>query len=89
MKSIAAVIEYFKLHGTRKTRHDVAAKGLTLKEVRQFRDRRANPELCRATQYEMEFARTTGSEIAAHNALAEQVVDTVIEIACRDRRRLR
>jgi len=81
MKLITAVIRNHKLDDVRQALHEVGVQGLTVTEVRGFGRQRGHTEVYRGAEYAIEFVPKTRLEVACIDALAEQVVETVIKAA--------
>jgi nitrogen regulatory protein P-II 1/nitrogen regulatory protein P-II 2 len=81
MKLITAVIRNHKLDDVRQALHELGVQGLTVTEVRGFGRQRGHTEVYRGAEYAIEFVPKTRLEVACTDALAEQVVETIIKAA--------
>ena len=81
MKLITAIIKPFKLEDVRKAVGDVGVQGVTVTEVRGFGRQRGHTEVYRGAEYLVEFVPKTKIEIAVDDALAERVIETIINTA--------
>lgn len=79
MKLITAIIKPFKLDDVRKAVGEVGVQGVTVSEVRGFGRQRGHTEIYRGAEYAVEFVPKTRLEIAVPDALADQVVEAVIQ----------
>jgi nitrogen regulatory protein P-II 2 len=81
MKMITAIIKPFKLEDVRKAVGDVGVQGVTVTEVRGFGRQRGHTEVYRGAEYLVEFVPKTKIEIAVDDALAERVIEAIINTA--------
>ena len=81
MKLITAIIKPFKLEDVRKAVGDVGVQGVTVTEVRGFGRQRGHTEVYRGAEYLVEFVPKTKIEIAVEDALAERVIEAIINTA--------
>jgi nitrogen regulatory protein P-II 2 len=81
MKLITAIIKPFKLEDVRKAVGDVGVQGVTVTEVRGFGRQRGHTEVYRGAEYLVEFVPKTKIEIAVDDALAERVIEAIINTA--------
>jgi nitrogen regulatory protein P-II 2 len=81
MKLITAIIKPFKLEDVRKAVGDVGVLGVTVTEVRGFGRQRGHTEVYRGAEYLVEFVPKTKIEIAVDDALAERVIEAIINTA--------
>jgi nitrogen regulatory protein P-II 2 len=81
MKLITAIIKPYRLDEVRNVLSDIGVRGLTVSEVRGFGRQRGHTEVYRGAEYAVEFVPKTRIEIAVPDALAEQVVDAVMQTA--------
>ena len=81
MKLITAIIKPFKLEDVRKAVGEVGVQGVTVTEVRGFGRQRGHTEVYRGAEYLVEFVPKTKIEIAVDDALAERVIEAIINTA--------
>ena len=81
MKLITAVIKPFKLDEVRLAVADLGVRGVTVTEVRGFGRQRGHTELYRGTEYRVDFVPKTKIELAVDDAICEQVVEAITNIA--------
>ena len=81
MKFITAIIKPFKLDDVRQAVGEIGVQGVTVTEVKGFGRQRGHTEIYRGAEYAVEFVPKTKMEIAVPDALAEQVVEAIIQAA--------
>ena len=81
MKLITAIIRPHKLDEVRKAVGDVGVQGVTVTEIRGFGRQRGHTEVYRGAEYLVEFVPKTKIEIAVDDALAERVIEAIINTA--------
>ena len=81
MKKIEAIIKPFKLDDVREALADVGITGMTVSEVKGFGRQKGHTELYRGAEYMVDFLPKVKLEIVVTDEVAEQCVDTIIEIA--------
>jgi nitrogen regulatory protein P-II 2 len=81
MKLITAIIKPFKLDEVRQAVSEVGVQGVTVTEVRGFGRQRGHTEIYRGAEYVIEFVPKTKIEIAVEDALAEQVIEAIVQSA--------
>jgi nitrogen regulatory protein P-II 2 len=81
MKLVTAIIKPYRLDEVRNALSDIGVQGLTVSEVRGFGRQRGHTEVYRGAEYTVEFIPKTRIEIAVPDAIAEQVIDAVMQTA--------
>lgn len=81
MKWITAIIKPFKLDDVRQAIADIGVQGLTVTEVQGFGRQRGHTELYRGAEYHIEFLPKTKIELAVDDAIVEQVVEAICNVA--------
>jgi nitrogen regulatory protein P-II 2 len=81
MKLVTAIIKPYRLDDVRTALNDIGVQGLTVSEVRGFGRQRGHTEVYRGAEYAVEFIPKTRIEIAVPDAIAEQVIDAVMQTA--------
>ena len=81
MKLITAIIKPFRLDDVRQAVSEVGVNGVTVTEVRGFGRQRGHTEIYRGAEYAVEFVPKVKIEIAADDALVDQVVEAIIKAA--------
>lgn len=81
MKLITAIIKPFKLDDVRQAVADIGIQGITVTEVKGFGRQRGHTELYRGAEYIVDFLPKTKVEMAVDDAIAEQVVEAIVNTA--------
>jgi len=81
MKMITAIIKPFKLDDVREALSDIGVQGITVTEVKGFGRQKGHTELYRGAEYVIDFLPKLKLEIAVSDDLAEQVIETIRDIA--------
>src|SRR5512140_520784 len=81
MKLITAVIKPFKLDEVRQAIADIGVQGVTVTEVQGFGRQRGHTELYRGAEYRVDFLPKTKIEIAVDDAILEQVIEAITNVA--------
>ena len=81
MKFIIAIIKPFKLDEVREALGAVGVAGMTVSEVKGFGRQKGQTEIYRGAEYSTNMLPKVKIEIAATDALADQIVETIKETA--------
>ncbi len=81
MKWITAIIKPFKLDEVRQAIADIGVQGITVTEVQGFGRQRGHTELYRGAEYRVDFVPKTKIELAVDDAVCDQVVEAITNIA--------
>ena len=81
MKFIIAIIKPFKLDEVREALGAIGVAGMTVSEVKGFGRQKGQTEIYRGAEYSTNMLPKVKLEIAATDALADQVVETIKETA--------
>ena len=81
MKFITAIIKPFKLDDVRQAIGEIGVQGVTVSEVKGFGRQRGHTEIYRGAEYAVDFVPKTKLEIAVPDALAERVVEAILQTA--------
>jgi len=81
MKLITAIIKPFKLDDVREALSEIGVQGITVTEVKGFGRQKGHTELYRGAEYVVDFLPKIKLEIAVDDAMAEQVIDSIISVA--------
>lgn len=81
MKLITAIIKPFKLDDVRQAVADIGVQGITVTEVQGFGRQRGHTELYRGAEYRVDFLPKTKIELAVDDAVAEQVIEAISNVA--------
>ena len=84
MKFIIAVIKPFKLDEVREALSGIGIAGITVTEVKGFGRQKGHTEIYRGAEYSTNMLPKVKLEIAASDALAAQVVETIQQTASTD-----
>ena len=85
VKLITAIIKPFKLDDVKDALKAAGVVGLTVTEVRGFGRQGGHTETYRGTEYQIDFVPKVKLEIIVDDAVAERVVDTIVEAARTDK----
>ena len=81
MKMICAIIKPFKLDDVREAIADLGIQGVTVTEVKGFGRQKGHTELYRGAEHVVDFLPKVKLELAVDDAVVEQVIETIIEVA--------
>ena len=81
MKLVTAVIKPFKLDEVRQAVADIGIQGVTVTEVHGFGRQRGHREFYRGAEYNIDFLPKAKIELAVDDAIAEQVIEAVCNVA--------
>ena len=84
MKFIIAIIKPFKLDEVREALGAIGVAGMTVSEVKGFGRQKGQTEIYRGAEYSTNMLPKVKLEIAASDALAAQVVETIQQTASTD-----
>lgn len=81
MKLITAIIKPFKLDDVREALATLGIQGLTVSEVKGFGRQKGQTEIYRGAEYHVSFLPKIKVEIAVSDAMADQLVDAILQAA--------
>jgi nitrogen regulatory protein P-II 1 len=81
MKIVVAVIKPFKLDEVKDALKTVGIQGLTMGEVQGFGRQGGHTETYRGAEYTIDLVPKVRIEVLVDDAIATQVVDTIVESA--------
>ena len=81
MKLIVAVIKPFKLDDVKEALDRLEIKGMTVSEAQGYGRQSGHSEVYRGAEYQVSFVPKVRIEIAVDDAMADQVVDTIVAAA--------
>lgn len=81
MKLVTAIIKPFKLDDVRQAIADIGVQGISVTEVKGFGRQRGHTELYRGAEYRVDFVPKTKIELAVDDAITEQVVEAITNVA--------
>ncbi|WP_168015806.1 P-II family nitrogen regulator [Halomonas salinarum] len=81
MKLVTAIIKPFKLDDVRESLSEIGVQGITVTEVKGFGRQKGHTELYRGAEYVVDFLPKVKLEVAVEDAMAEQVIDSITQVA--------
>jgi nitrogen regulatory protein P-II 1 len=78
MKKIEAIIRPYKLDDVREALNAIGIRGITVTEIKGYGRQKGHTELYRGSEYKIEFLPKVKLEIVANDAMAEQIISTII-----------
>ncbi len=81
MKKIEAVIKPFKLEDVKDALAEIGITGMTVSEVKGYGRQKGHSELYRGAEYVVDFLPKIKMEMVVEDAMADQVVSTIVESA--------
>jgi len=81
MKMVMAIIKPFKLDDVREALSEIGVQGITVTEVKGFGRQKGHTELYRGAEYVVDFLPKIKIEVAVSAALADRVVETLVQSA--------
>lgn len=81
MKKIEAIIRPFRIDDVREALGELGVKGMTLTEVKGYGRQKGHTELYRGSEYQIDFLPKIKLEVVVPDALADKVVDTIMNAA--------
>ncbi len=81
MKLIVALIKPFKLDEVRQAIVDLGVQGVTVTEAQGFGRQHGHSEVYRGAEYRIDFVPKTKIELAVDDAICDQVVEAITNIA--------
>ena len=85
MKLITAIVKPFKLDDVKDAVKAAGVTGITVGEVRGFGRQGGHTETYRGAEYQIDFVPKVCIEIVVDDALADDVVDTIVAAARTDK----
>ena len=85
MKLVTAVIKPYQLDAVKEALHALGVAGLTVSEVQGYGRQKGHTEVYRGAEYSVDFVPKVRVEVVADDALADKVVDAVVEAARTDK----
>jgi nitrogen regulatory protein P-II 1 len=81
MKKIEAFIRHYKLEDIKNALNEKGIQGMTVTEVRGFGRQKGHTEMYRGAEYTVDFVPKVKLEIAVQDNVAQDVVQTITNIA--------
>lgn len=81
MKLITAIVKPFVLEDVKGALERIGVLGMTVSEVQGYGRQKGHTEVYRGAEYSVDFVPKVRVEVVADDALADKVVDAVLESA--------
>ena len=81
MKLVTAIIKPFTLDDVKSSLEQLGVLGMTVSEVQGYGRQKGHTEVYRGAEYSVDFVPKVRVEVVADDALADKVVDAVVEAA--------
>ncbi len=81
MKLVTAIVKPFVLEDVKGALEQVGVLGMTVSEVQGYGRQKGHTEVYRGAEYSVDFVPKVRVEVLADDALADKVVDAVVEAA--------
>ena len=85
MKLVTAIIKPFRLDGVKEALKSIGIEGLTVAEVQGFGRQGGHTETYRGAEYQIDFVPKIKIEAVVDDAVADQVIDTIVNAARTDK----
>ncbi|MFC5995257.1 P-II family nitrogen regulator [Pseudonocardia hispaniensis] len=81
MKLVTAIVKPFVLEDVKTALEQIGVLGMTISEVQGYGRQKGHTEVYRGAEYAVDFVPKIRVEVLADDALADKVVDAVVEAA--------
>ncbi len=81
MKLVTAIVKPFVLEDVKGALEQIGILGMTVSEVQGYGRQKGHTEVYRGAEYSVDFVPKVRVEVVADDALADKVVDAVVEAA--------
>ena len=81
MKLVTAIVKPFVLEDVKGALEQIGVLGMTVSEVQGYGRQKGHTEVYRGAEYSVDFVTKVRVEVVADDALADKVVDAVVEAA--------
>ena len=81
MKLVTAIVKPFVLEDVKSALEQIGVLGMTVSEVQGYGRQKGHTEVYRGAEYSVDFVPKVRVEVVADDALADKVVDAVVEAA--------
>ena len=81
MKLVTAIVKPFVLEDVKGALEQLGILGMTVSEVQGYGRQKGHTEVYRGAEYSVDFVPKVRVEVVADDALADKVVDAVVEAA--------
>ncbi len=81
MKLIIAIIKPFKLEEVKEALSEIGVEGMTVTEVKGFGRQKGHTEICRGSEYTVDFLPKVKLEIVVADDVVAKTVDAIVKSA--------
>jgi nitrogen regulatory protein P-II 1 len=81
MKLVTAIVKPFVLEDVKGALEQIGVLGMTVSEVQGYGRQKGHTEVYRGAEYSVDFVPKVRVEVVADDAVADKVVDAVVEAA--------
>ena len=81
MKLVTAIVKPFVLEDVKGALEQIGVLGMTVSEVQGYGRQKGHTEVYRGAEYSVDFVPKVRVEVVADDALADKVVDAIVESA--------
>jgi nitrogen regulatory protein P-II 1 len=81
MKLVTAIVKPFVLEDVKNALEQIGVLGMTVSEVQGYGRQKGHTEVYRGAEYSVDFVPKVRVEVVADDAVADKVVDAVVEAA--------
>ena len=81
MKLVTGIVKPFTLEDVKGALEQIGVLGMTVSEVQGYGRQKGHTEVYRGAEYSVDFVPKVRVEVVADDALADKVVDAVVEAA--------
>jgi nitrogen regulatory protein P-II 1 len=81
MKLVTAIVKPFVLEDVKGALEQIGVLGMTVSEVQGYGRQKGHTEVYRGAEYSVDFVPKVKIEVVADDAMADKVVDAVVESA--------
>ena len=85
MKKIEAIIKPFKMDEVREALSEVGVVGMSVSEVKGFGRQKGHKEICRGSEYNVDFLPKIKIEMVLADEKVEEVIETIRKAANTDK----
>ena len=81
MKLVTAIVKPFELDDVKGALEQIGVLGMTVSEVQGYGRQKGHTEVYRGAEYSVDFVPKVRVEVVADDAVADKVVDAIVEAA--------
>jgi len=81
MKLVTAIVKPFTLDDVKTSLEDAGVLGMTVSEIQGYGRQKGHTEVYRGAEYSVDFVPKVKIEVVTDDAMADKVVDAVVESA--------